>query len=417
MERSARRWRAFGAIGLLGAASVGALTSSVSPVAGEGPVQQVEDYGLLRLSLSGSARSVTFTPTGATQPTATQPITTTSKCGTSTSGPLVTMTSVGGSQGLGLVTNGLGVRQKNTCSSAEGRVSGNEKVTIALGASFADDVVVADAELDIEGKFNASLDVLLDGQPVINRTLQSSSDNGPDSGVGDNDRVLLSSERPGVEPFRALTLSARAGEVSLEGGGDASFAQFVGTGKVGPIGTALGTADTIFRLLRIREFADDLSCDETIRRTVIDGAASSASVTRLDNAGTQDCEGNEEVGVTFEILPDGVFLDKGTIGVESGTPQAVNALVEIVWAPQQATVPLPAREINFHPDEDPEDFETVQWCESWDPVTRTTAHPEDDRFPSGLLPWCLVEEHVELQSDNQVVQVQLYHGSGDPRWQ
>ena len=65
MERSARRWRAFGAIGLLGAASVGALTSSVSPAAGQVAVQQLEDVGLLRLNLTGIGGRFTFTPAGA----------------------------------------------------------------------------------------------------------------------------------------------------------------------------------------------------------------------------------------------------------------------------------------------------------------------------------------------------------------
>jgi hypothetical protein len=147
---------------------------------------------------------------------------------------------------------------------------------------------------------------------------------------------------------------------------------------------------------------------------VIGGSATSAVVTRLPNDGGQACE---DVGVTFEIDDEGVFLDKGSTGINSGDPQAVNALVEIVWAPQDAAVPLPNREINFHPDEDPDDFETVQWCVSWDPVAQTAVHPPDARFPGGVLPWCLVDEHIQLQSNNQVVQTQLYHGDGDPRWQ
>jgi hypothetical protein len=413
MQNSTRRWRALAAVAAV-ATGVVAFNSSVSPVAGEGPVQQLEDVGVLRLHLSGTTRSVTFTPTGASQPSVTQPIAVTSKCGASTSDPLLTLTGEGGTHGLGLVTNGLGVRQKNTCSSAEGRVSGSEKVTIALGTSFDDDVVIVDAELDIEGKFNASLIASLDGEPAINRTLLSSSDNGPDSGVGDNDRVLLSTQQPDVAPFRALTLSAQGGELSLEGGGDASYVQYAASGKVGPIGTSLGTADTILRLIRSREFAHDLFCEETRNAALIGGSATSAVVTRLPNDGGQECE---DVGVTFEIDDEGVLLDKGTTGINSGDPQFVNALVEIVWAPQDAAVPLPNREINFHPDEDPDDFETVQWCVSWDPVARTAVHPPDARFPGGVLPWCLVDEHIELRSNNQVVQTQLYHGDGDPRWQ
>ena len=121
---------------------------------------------MLRLNLTGSAGKFTFTPAGAAAPTHTQTISVNGKCAAAPSGTpmLASLTSVGGT--LGLVTHGLGVRQKSTCGPAEGRFSGNEKVTVALGSFFGSDVLVADAELDIEGKFNASLDVLLDGAPV-----------------------------------------------------------------------------------------------------------------------------------------------------------------------------------------------------------------------------------------------------------
>ena len=405
MNRSARRWRAFGAIGLL--ASVAALTSSVSPAAGEGPVQQLEEVGLLRLNLTGSAGKFTFTPTGAAAPTHTQTIGVNGKCAAAASGTpaLATLTSVGGT--LGLVTHGLGVRQKNTCGPAEGRFSGNETVTVALGSFFGSDVLVADAEIDIEGKFNASLDVLLDGT-LVDRTLQESSDNGPDSGVGDNDRVLLYDDDPGVEPFRTMTLRADGGEVSLEGGGDGSYALYNAAGKVGDIGKAVvpPTADTILRLVRNHEFAGDLFCLESRTATVIGGSATSAEVTRLENDGGQECE---DVGVTLEILDEGVCLDKGTTGLETGEPQAVNAMVDIVWAPQAATMPLPPRQINIDPENPNSQFQPVQWCLSWDPVTETAVHPAN-------MPWCLVDEEAVLQGDGTVVEVQRYHGHGDPLW-
>jgi hypothetical protein len=410
MQGSAGKWRALSAIGLVLGASVAVFTASVSPAAGDEPAPQAQEVGVLRLRLAGAGGTVTFTPTGAPAPTATQVITATGKCAASTSGPLVSLSSTGGSQGPGLVNNGLGVRQKNTCGTAEGRLGGSETVTLALGSAFGEHDVVADAELDIEGKFNASLDVSLDGAPAVNRTLVSASDNGPDSGVGDNDRVVLSSAQPDVDPFRTMTIRARTGELSLEGGGDGSYAQFAAAGKVGPLGAGLGTADTVLRV--VHGFADDLGCLESRTATVIGGSATSAVVTRLDNDGGQDCD---DVGVTFEILDDGVLLDKGTTGLETGTPQAVNALVDIVWAAQTADVPMPAREINFDPD-DPTGWETVQWCESWDAVAETAVHPVDARFPGGVLPWCLVDDQVELQPDGTVVQTQRYHGDGDPMW-
>jgi hypothetical protein len=407
MGHSTRRWRALAAVVATGV-SVAVFNSSVSPVAGDGPVEQVEDFGVLRLNLTGSAGKFTFTPAGAAAPTDTQTISVNGKCAASASGApaLAALTSVGGT--LGLVTHGLGVRQKNSCGPAEGRFSGNEMVTVALGSFFGSDVLVADAELDIEGKFNASLDVLLDGETLVNRTLQDSSDNGPDSGVGDNDRVLLSDEQSGVEPFRTMTLSADGGEVSLEGGGDGTYAQYSAAGKVGPIGAALvpGTADTIFRLVRMHEFAGDLFCEESRTATMIGGSATSAEVTRLANDGGQECD---DVGVTLEILDEGVRLDKGTTGLNTLQPQAVNAMVDIEWAPQAATVPLPPRQINVDPDNPNSQFQPVQWCLSWDPVTETALHPAS-------VPWCLVDDHTVLQGNGTVVQVQRYHGDGDPLW-
>ncbi len=414
MQRSSSwRWRAVGALGLVVAATGGGLTASVSPVAGEGPVQQLEDIGLLRLGLSSTGGTVAFVPAGSTTPTSSQPVTVTGKCAAASSGPLASIAAAGGNQGLGLVTGGLGVRQKNTCSSAEGRVGGTEQITVALGAAFDDDVFVTAVELDVEGKFDADLAVSLDGAPPLARALLNSSDNGPDAGISDNDRVLVSTAQPDVHPFRSLTLSAAGGEIALEGGGDASYARYLSEGKVGPLGTSSSTADTILRLVRIRDFADDLSCDETRTAAVIGGSADAATINRLDNLeGAETCE---DVGVTFEITDDGVLLDKGTTGLDSGAPQAVHAIVDIVWTAQAAAVPLPAREINFDP-ADPAGWEVVQWCTSWDPVTQTAVHPPDADFPGGVLPWCLVDEHVELQGDGTVVQVQRYDGAGDPMW-
>jgi hypothetical protein len=412
MGLTTRRWRALCATGLVVGASVAVFTSSVSPAAGEGPVKQVDDVGVLRLHLAGSGGTITFTPNGASVPTATQAVTVTGKCGASTTGPLASLTIVGGTQGMGLVTNGLGIRQKNTCSSAEGRTGGAERLTLALGAKFADDVFVADAELDIEGKFNAALSVSLDGGSAVTKPLVNASDNGPDSGLGDNDRVLISETQANVERFRAMTLGAATGEVSLEGGGDASYAQYQGSGRVGPIGTALGSADSVFRLVRVHEFADDLFCQETKTATLIGGSATSAGITRLPNSGGQACE---DVGVTLEILDAGVRLDKGTTGLNTGTPQNVNALVDIAWTAETANVQMPVRQINFTPD-DPTKWENVKWCLSWNPVTQTATHPPDGRFPGGVLPWCLVDDHVVLQGDGTVVQTQKYHGDGDPMW-
>src|SRR5262245_20009647 len=109
MRGSAGKRRALCAIGLLLGSGVAVFTASVSPAAGGAPAAQ--EAGVLRLHLAGAGGTVTFTPTGAPAPSVTQTITATGKCAASTSGPLVELSSTGGTQGPGLVNNGLGLRQ------------------------------------------------------------------------------------------------------------------------------------------------------------------------------------------------------------------------------------------------------------------------------------------------------------------
>jgi hypothetical protein len=81
MRVTAGRRRALVATAMVIGSSVAVFTSSVAPAAGDGPVQQTEEVGVLRLRLAGGGGTITFTPQGATAPTATQSITTTAKCG------------------------------------------------------------------------------------------------------------------------------------------------------------------------------------------------------------------------------------------------------------------------------------------------------------------------------------------------
>ena len=343
-------------------------------------MQQLEDIGLLRLGLSSTGGTVAFVPAGSTT-THLEPAGDGDRqvCGRH-SGPLASIAAAGGNQGLGLVTGGLGVRQKNTCSSAEGRVSGTEQITVALGSAFDDDVFVDAVELDIEGKFDADLAVSLDGARPLARALFSSSDNGPDSGISDNDRVLVSTAEPDVHPFRSMTLSAAGGEIALEGGGDATYAQYVRCGQ----------GRSARRRPRARPTRSSSSCASVTspttcrvtrpgRPTVIGGSADAATINRLDNLeGAADLRGRRR-----DVRDHSTTACCSTRGRPASTaalPQAVHAVVDIVWAAQAAAVPLPAREINFDP-ADPAGWEMVQWCTSWDPVTQTAVHPPDARLP------------------------------------
>jgi hypothetical protein len=407
-----------GAIAVLAAASV----PSVNAVDPE-PVEFQADAGVLLLRSDPAGASITYSGP-LDLPALTQTITTNSKCGATTTATLLSMTAMIGAAnaqfGLGRVSNGFGVRGKNNCAVSEGRIGSGESITLALTNAFPADVTIAAVELDIEGKFGASLGVATDADAYATVTpypLDDASDNGPDAGVGDNDRppVVIGA---GV---RGLRLTATAGELSLEGGGDGTYAQYLATGDVGPIGTALGTADTVIKLQSTVNYDNAVDCLESVNATLIGNSATGASFTRLLNDGATDPDGCRDIGVTFEILDVGVSLEKTTSSVEPdslGEPEAVNAQVEITWAPQTG-YPLADVVISFTGD--PADFETVQWCEGFVYAEDGTTidhyiHPADARFPGGVLPWCLVSDDADVQEDGTVELVQVYDGAGDPLW-
>jgi hypothetical protein len=390
---------------LLVSTGVGFGLSTATNARGATPITVRQDVGILQLHLSNAGSSITYTPPLGV-PT-TQAISLTG-CVVTTGGSLLALTPSPSRFGLGVVSNGLGVRNKNNCATENGQIASAESLTLALGNAFGANVFVEDAELDVEGKHGADLGVALDRGAPMTVQLNSSSDNGPDSGVGDNDRVQLIDQ-----DFRTLTLTAAGGEVSLEGGGAGTFAQYAAAGKVGPIGTSIGSADTIFKLVTINDYADAIDClDDPLSATLIGGAAAGATLARGLNDGASTPADCEDVGVTFEILEQGVLLNKGTTGVETGAPQAVNAEVEIVWEPQAAQVPLPARQINFEGDPNGV-FEPVQWCSGIAP-DGDVIHPADSRFPCGVLSWCLVDEHVQLLSDGTVQLAQVCRSTTAP---
>ncbi len=343
--------------------------------------------GLIRLHLSGTAGTVTYEVDGAV--VATQTISS-DRCKVSSSGAqLLTFTPSKGD--VGVVSSGLGVRTKNNCNTDTGRIALGQSLTVSLGPDFAGPVGITKAELDIEGKFGAHLSATVDGTTVAsNPDLTTSSDNGPDSGPGDNTRVTIVPPT-GVGAFRSLRVAPTVGAISLEGGGDYS--------------PTPGANDTLFFVNS--EWLDDLDCLETRPAAVIGGSALEASITRNDNA--EDCE---DIGINFEILDEGVLLEKTGEGLETGAVQPVRAQVTITWAPFTPTTPENDwRQINFTPITDPEpesDWEDVQWCDGQDEF-ENWVHPPDT-------PWCLISDYSVLNDEGQIEQIQVYDGAGDPMW-
>jgi hypothetical protein len=370
----------------------------------EDPVIVEQRYGTLRVGIANGVATVQLTKTDGS--VLKQTLTAGSKCAIVSSGSaLVSITAAGGQAGVGLNVNEIGVRAKNNCASDSGRISGSESLTVTLGAiEIPADVEVTRAELDIEGKKNADLDYALDGGAILTKDLPGAvSDNGPDAGVGDNSRVVL----PVPTGFRSIMLAAGGpddSEISLNGGGDDSYAAYDAAGLVSDEGRSLGTADTIFVLASTKQYTGELNCGDVVQAVVTgdNPVASSAELRRLD-----DDAGCKPVPYTFEITDDGVLLDKAVVAID-GSPQPVHAEVEIEWLPEPAGFPITVRQINLDPFNPASPWVPVQWCGLADDLV-TWVHPTGT-------PWCLIEDLTTPSTGGTMVQTQTYDGAGDPMW-
>ena len=226
---------------------IGGILATAGVAAQSSPVDVAR--GHLYLDTSGEGNfSVHWYDDGAATPTRTQTLNVDSKCNVALSGPkLIAITPTGGTfgTGIGAVSHGLGVKTKNNCATAQGKIEINQSLTIALGEFFGDGVLIKTAEVDVEGKRNAKLGV--NYLPGVGETivLSNTSDNGPDSGTGDNNIVVLD---PG-SPFRAVEFFPVAGgtndpAVAIEGGGDGPLPRPEGT-----LRQQLGTNASVFELV------------------------------------------------------------------------------------------------------------------------------------------------------------------------
>ena len=316
----------------------------------------------------------------------------------------------------GLVSNGLGVRTKNTCSTDSGRVAPGQSIRFSLDdTKFGESYRIDYAEFDIEGKQNAVVEAA-----TVNRSgtlvsyplpLESNkaSDNGPDAGAGDNSRETVGLANDHADDTRSITFvsSAASGQFAVEGGGD------YGAANIAARSSKLYLVKDVFGVFCGESVSDDPDPGD---------AAVSAQVRRLAN-GTAPGKGEcDEVEVEVEIREGGVFWNTGATGLNTGTAQDVKAEITIVWQPEAADVPMPPALINYEGNENGP-FVEVQWCEEFDDVEGTWVHPL--RVPAvpdnpataideSEAPWCLIDEHFALQDDGTVQRIETYHGQGDP---
>jgi hypothetical protein len=328
-----------------------------------------------------------------------------SKCKINTDNSILEISSTGGNQfGLGLVSNGIGVRTKNNCATGNGQVDVSQSLTFTLNLtnpSFDSTYAIEHAEVDVEGKQDAGLAYRLDGGAEQTATLNSSSDNGPDSGTGDNTPVSITP----AESFLSITFSPTGNDkalIAIEGGGDGPLP---GGGER----AALEVNQTLFRLVTSETFDGNLLCDGPRVPTSIaaDGPAVAGSVERLDDLkGTGDCE-IDAVPYTFQIESESVYFDY----LDSG--EGAQFIVRIDWKPGDPVVdPIapPVRQIDYT-DDGVENYVDGVACVSVS--GGVYVHPTDGG--GNVIPWCLIDHDIELTPDGWQ-QVQWWHGQGDPRW-
>ena len=200
--------------------ALAALVGALLPAGLASGADSSGDPSVVLLTL-GSVDQVTWMGT-------TQAITTGTKCAPVTfasSRHILRATGIGGN--LGLVKDGLGVRGSNdgfgdSCGQVE--AADGEAISLALDTDLEGDLMSA-VDIDLELKFNAVVLVTfkLEGNTVFSESFSGTggSDDGPDSGDGDNYRYFSRPMNSGVPLlFDEVVFAPSAGAISVEGGAD-----------------------------------------------------------------------------------------------------------------------------------------------------------------------------------------------------
>jgi hypothetical protein len=237
---------------------------------------------------------------------------------------------------LGVGQNGEGTGEP--CARINGDLG--QKLTFSLTGSLAGGSI-GYAEIDLGFKFNGSavLQLKKGGASVgtVSVPCSSASDCGPDSGGSDNRRVILwvdPADNPGAGNWHGAQVpgvfdtviikpasSSSKGVVSLEAG-------FQGA-PAGPVGTSLGTVDTLFKL--VEPFDGEIACGET--EPLDEGQDATLEITRgFDTNG--DCKG-PPAGLLFNfdsgVEGDELFVDFIAEPVDADPDTVAQFLEVITW--------------------------------------------------------------------------------------
>jgi hypothetical protein len=378
-----RRWWLAGAAGVAAAVSL-----LMVPALGNGPIKT--ELGVLQLHLDSDGDSAIFDPIapGSNQ---VQMLTAPGCRLTSTGASLVSFaassTQTNSNPFPGLKDHGIGVGQTGEGNGEPcARINKDLGQVLTVGLTGAlNGRAVSYAEIDLGFKFNgsATLQLFRSGAQVgedITVPCSGASDCGPDSGGSDNERVILwldPEDDPGVEGhWQAFPISgvfdtivikpsdsvpAAKGVVSLEGGFNGSPA--------GPVGSLLGTDDTLFRV--VDAFDGEIACGQT---EPLEGEDATFSVTRgFDTNG--ECKGpTDGLLFTFDAGTEGdeLFVDFITEPVDEN-PDTVAQFLEV---------------ITWH-------FESAPDVDAGDDQHRTLSYDDHVGDPKRVMPWCVSDPRDE----------------------
>ena len=431
------------AVLLSGAVSVGSTVVQADPPVPRVPLDIYKDAGYLALQIRNNVITVRQYDTNGAQIDS-QQYAISGRCEvvttTATSKRLLQLAVSTGK--IGVDSNGMGSKlsTNNNCTRADGRISVPETFTVTLGTGIAATLRFDAAELDLEGKFNARLGWSTDNpanySPVAGVALASTSDNGPDSGAGDNTKIVIGSEAINTDDFTSLTLRALGGEIGVDGGGDGGYPEANLNSK--------GTFDSIFHLVSAQSFEYTVGCADVVAAdNVLDGVNStndpltdslvqSIQYIRFPNKGETTCPtgaADKTIGVEIQASQydtltklDDVFVNNSSTSAD-GTLQNVRARLEIVWVVETAgkTAAQVEAELARDIDIDPADATPgvpVVYCQNV--PAAVSAAPLDPTVTAALVhpagaPWCLISD-TRVVNGTTIVQTQVYSGNGDPQW-
>lgn len=299
---------------------------------------------------------------------------------------------------VGFFADGIGVQTKGEkggngqpCGQANAPAEG---LILKLAGQLGE-VKITHADLDIEGKFDAlvNADLYNEGVWVASDSLGTGvrSDSGPDSGDGDNyrfdidpkdvagDDILFDEIRLTIDP------QSSNGAFSLEGGADLTEA-----GALGFSGSALQL---------VREFDGVIDCGEPTFTVGDKVDTAEATFVRGDN----DAKYAGECTLIGYDLSSTATDDDQTVSFEFETEQAPSWFGTFTWAPEPASIPVPATQV---------DGADLQWCDGFSGLQDEWGN-DIPVMPTGKS-WCLVTQTSTLIGLDTIQVTQTIYGLTDP---